>query len=153
MKQAEKLDEVLLRQLSFVARGNIVGLTGFLGGVLAQEALKGLTGKYTPLQQFVRQSCRFVSVANMGALFFFPQMFFDAVEILPSVEDGKYNPAHFAPRNDRSDAHRIVLGQDTCAKLESMRLFMVYKPLFTLGICADMPHARRSELVRSAVRC
>lgn len=44
---------------------------------------------------------------------------------MPSVEDGKYDPAHFAPRNDRSDAHRIIVGQETCAKLDSFRLFMV----------------------------
>ena len=47
------------------------------------------------------------------------------MEIIPSIEAGKYDPAHFAPRNDRSDAHRIIIGQETCAKLDSMRLFMV----------------------------
>ena len=54
IKQAEKLDHVLLQKLAFVSRGNIVGLTGSLGGVLAQEALKALTGKYSPIRQFVR---------------------------------------------------------------------------------------------------
>lgn len=64
MKQVDKLDHVLLKKLAFVARGNIVGLTGFLGGVLAQEALKALTGKYTPVRQFVRSSLSHASTED-----------------------------------------------------------------------------------------
>jgi len=47
------IEEKLLEKLAFTSRGNLVGITAFLGGVVAQEAIKSLTGKFTPLHQWV----------------------------------------------------------------------------------------------------
>jgi len=50
----DPLNEKLVRQLAFTCRGNLIGLTAFLGGVVAQEVIKAISGKFTPLNQFVR---------------------------------------------------------------------------------------------------
>jgi hypothetical protein len=46
--KVEKVNEDLLRKLALVSQGQIIGLTAFLGGVMAQEVIKSLSGKYTP---------------------------------------------------------------------------------------------------------
>jgi hypothetical protein len=50
----DKVDEELVRKLSYTAQGGIVPLTSFMGGVVSQECLKALSGKYTPLSQWVQ---------------------------------------------------------------------------------------------------
>jgi hypothetical protein len=39
--------------MAFTAQGSIVPLTSFMGGMVAQECLKAISGKYTPLNQWV----------------------------------------------------------------------------------------------------
>ncbi len=51
--KAEKVDEKLITALSYTSRGNIAPITSFVGGVISQECLKALSGKYTPLDQYV----------------------------------------------------------------------------------------------------
>lgn len=53
--QLDSLDEQRLRYLAYTSRGCFAPLCAFLGGVAAQEALKALTGKFTPLNQWVSQ--------------------------------------------------------------------------------------------------
>jgi len=50
---ADTLDHNTLRQLSYSARGVLAPLCACVGGVVAQETLKALTGKYTPVNQWV----------------------------------------------------------------------------------------------------
>ena len=50
--------EQVWRHLSHTAQGCFAPLCAFIGGVVAQEALKALTGKFTPLQQWVREPPR-----------------------------------------------------------------------------------------------
>ena len=52
--KVDKLDETLLKQLSYTAQGGIVPMTAFMGGMIGQECLKALSGKYTPLNQWVK---------------------------------------------------------------------------------------------------
>ena len=47
------VDESLLRCLSATSGGCFAPLSAFLGGTVAQEALKALTGKFTPCRQWV----------------------------------------------------------------------------------------------------
>ena len=49
---AEVTEEALTR-FAYTCQGNIAPMTAALGGWVAQEALKGLTGKFSPLEQFV----------------------------------------------------------------------------------------------------
>jgi len=51
--QVDSLDRNRLQYLAFTARGCFAPLCAFLGGVVAQEALKALTGKFTPVNQWV----------------------------------------------------------------------------------------------------
>lgn len=49
----EPLDTALISQMACTAQGNFPPLCASLGGIAAQEALKALTGKFSPLQQWV----------------------------------------------------------------------------------------------------
>ena len=53
--QADKIDTELITLLSYTCRGLLTPLAAAMGGIVAQEVLKALTGKFTPLKQWVRQ--------------------------------------------------------------------------------------------------
>ena len=62
----QNFNEELIRRLTKSTQGSFVGISSFLGGLVAHEALKGISGKFTPIRQFY---------------------YFDAREILPLGED------------------------------------------------------------------
>lgn len=47
----------------------------------------------------------------------------DVSEIVPSTEE--FDPTDFAPRGDRTDGQRIVLGEKTNQQLAQGKLFMI----------------------------
>ncbi|RMX37969.1 hypothetical protein pdam_00009035 [Pocillopora damicornis] len=96
------LDEKLLKQLAFTCRGCFSPLTVSLGGIVGQEVLKALTGKYTPLKQW---------------------LYIDATEMLKGQET--LDKTSFLPRHDRYDSLRICIGEELLSKLSNLRLFMV----------------------------
>lgn len=51
--QVEKIDKELFTTLSCSSRGLLPPLAAAVGGFVAQEVLKALTGKFTPLKQWV----------------------------------------------------------------------------------------------------
>lgn len=51
--QVEIVDEKLMRQFCSSALGTLPPLVAAIGGVVAQEALISLTGKFSPLHQWV----------------------------------------------------------------------------------------------------
>lgn len=51
--KVDRVDERLLTQLAFTSRGALVGISAFFGGLVAQEILKAVSGKFTPLRQWV----------------------------------------------------------------------------------------------------
>lgn len=95
------LDEPLVRELAFQARGMLCAMATVLGGFVAQEVLKACTGKFTPLQQ---------------------HLYFDALEALPS---GGLSEADCAPTGGRYDAQTAVLGRGFQERLEALRVFVV----------------------------
>lgn len=97
----EVVDEELMRRFSSCAGGTLPPLVTAIGGVVAQEALISLTGKFSPLQQW---------------------LYLDAVEVLP---DKSADQMTFQPLGDRYDAVRVCLGEDLLEKLARLRLFMV----------------------------
>lgn len=99
--KVEAVDEAVVRALAFTAAGALAPLTAALGGWVAQEVIKGLSGKFTPLSQW---------------------LVFDAMEVVPKPDS---DPAAFQPRGDRYDALRACVGAETCARLAGLRLFMV----------------------------
>ena len=60
------LDHTMLRQLSYTARGIMAPLCACVGGVVAQETLKALTGKYMPINQWV---CEAISIIYLFPLY------------------------------------------------------------------------------------
>ncbi|XP_071116037.1 ubiquitin-like modifier-activating enzyme 6 [Haliotis cracherodii] len=95
------LDEDILRCMSFTSRGCLALLCATMGGFVAQEGLKALTGKFTPLNQM---------------------LYLDAMEILPGLDADKQQ---FQTRGDRYDLLRACVGDDTCQKLANIKLFMI----------------------------
>eukprot|EP01124_Arcella_intermedia_P015654 TRINITY_DN22201_c0_g2_i1.p1 TRINITY_DN22201_c0_g2~~TRINITY_DN22201_c0_g2_i1.p1 ORF type:complete len:1036 (-),score=250.99 TRINITY_DN22201_c0_g2_i1:26-2947(-) len=99
--KVESLDKELLTKAAFTSRGQIVGITGYFGGVVAQEILKAISGKFTPLKQW---------------------QYIDCAEIVPSVteiDEGN------RPANNRNDSVRIVIGQKNVELLANGKLFMI----------------------------
>ncbi|KAL8577432.1 hypothetical protein ACOMHN_048067 [Nucella lapillus] len=100
--EPEELDEKLVRCLSHTAAGCLSPLCAAMGGVVAQEGLKALTGKFLPLSQW---------------------LYLDGMEAIPDLSSTC--PESFQQRNDRLDPLRICVGQEVCQKLADARLFMV----------------------------
>eukprot|EP00118_Oscarella_pearsei_P003042 m.12690 g.12690 ORF g.12690 m.12690 type:complete len:1013 (+) comp24236_c0_seq1:876-3914(+) len=96
----EEVDEKVVESLSFTAQGCFAPFAAALGGVVGQEVLKSLTGKFTPLNQWA---------------------YFDALEFL--AED--LSEEQFLPKNDRYDALRICIGDELVQQLAKLKLFMV----------------------------
>ena len=101
---AVKVDAVnkdVLTLFSYTCAGVVAPLCAAVGGWAAQEALKALTGKFSPLNQIL---C------------------FDAAELAPGLDT---DAAGFQPKGDRYDYQRICIGEDLCSKLQALKLFMV----------------------------
>ena len=62
-KQAVQLDEDVLNKLSWTASGDLSPMAAIFGGIVGQETVKAITGKFHPIEQF---------------------LYFDAVEALPA---------------------------------------------------------------------
>ncbi|XP_065909784.1 ubiquitin-like modifier-activating enzyme 6 [Dysidea avara] len=98
----DNLDRNLLYKLSYTARGTLAPLCACIGGMVAQETLKALTGKYTPLNQW---------------------LFLDATELLKGQDT--LSADSFNARNDRYDDLRVCLGEELLQQLRQQQLFMV----------------------------
>uniref|UniRef100_A0A8B9Z6M8 E1 ubiquitin-activating enzyme n=1 Tax=Buteo japonicus TaxID=224669 RepID=A0A8B9Z6M8_9AVES len=91
-----ELDEELLRELAFQATGDLAPVNAFIGGLAAQEVMKAVSGKFTPITQW---------------------LYFDALECLP--EENKET------RNSRYDGQIAVFGAELQAKLGAQKYFVV----------------------------
>ena len=49
----EKKDEAVLRTIIHTYNGTFNPLASFIGGIVSQEAIKGITKKYTPINQIM----------------------------------------------------------------------------------------------------
>jgi len=49
----EAVNERMVRLMALTAQGSLCPIAAFLGGVLGQEVIKALSGKFTPLHQWV----------------------------------------------------------------------------------------------------
>eukprot|EP01117_Protostelium_nocturnum_P002084 TRINITY_DN12724_c0_g1_i1.p1 TRINITY_DN12724_c0_g1~~TRINITY_DN12724_c0_g1_i1.p1 ORF type:complete len:1011 (+),score=274.61 TRINITY_DN12724_c0_g1_i1:161-3193(+) len=99
--KVEKIDENLLKQLSYGSVGEISPMATFIGGFTSQEVLKACSGKFTPLKQWV---------------------YFDSVEALPPAE----TPASdFQPLGSRYDGQIAVLGRTVTEQIHKLNYFLV----------------------------
>lgn len=97
-----ELDEKLIQELSFQARGDLAPMCAVFGGWAAQEVVKSLSGKFSPIVQ---------------------HLYFDSLESLPSsVPRTEENTR---PRGTRYDGQIAVFGSDFQEKLANLKLFLV----------------------------
>ena len=98
------LERIVVRY-SRTCRTSFGPLAAFVGGIVCQEAIKGITGKFKPMEQ---------------------SAFFDCMEVL---EDHFYNDAiemvRFDLKGDREDGLRAILGEGVLEKIKFAKVFMV----------------------------
>lgn len=97
-----QLDEKLLRELSYQARGDLGPMAAFFGGLAAQEVLKAISGKFHPIVQW---------------------LYFDSLESLPTSVERSEKLCR--PRNTRYDGQITVFGLDFQDKLANVNQFLV----------------------------
>ncbi|KAJ5893728.1 hypothetical protein N7495_005419 [Penicillium taxi] len=97
-----KLDEKLITELSYQARGDLNPLAAFFGGVAAQEILKAVSGKFKPVHQF---------------------MYFDSLESLPTSTTRSEESCK--PLSTRYDGQIAVFGKEFQEKLSNVTQFLV----------------------------
>ncbi|XP_074646538.1 ubiquitin-like modifier-activating enzyme 1 isoform X2 [Tubulanus polymorphus] len=102
--KVEELNEELLKKFSFTAAGDVCPVVAFIGGVTAQEVMKAVSGKFTPIQQF---------------------LYFDAFESLPEEEGGSLTEDDCQPIGCRYDAQIAVFGKSFQDKLNNLKYFVV----------------------------
>ena len=97
-----ELDEKLLRELSYQARGDLAPMAAFFGGLAAQEVLKSVSGKFHPIVQW---------------------LYFDSLESLPSSVERSEELCK--PLNSRYDGQIAVFGREFQEKLANINEFLV----------------------------
>lgn len=100
-KEPVTLNDDLIKQLAYGARGDISPLAAVLGGVAAQEVLKAASGKFHPIFQW---------------------FYFDAIEMLP---EGEFTEEEFQPTGSRYDGQIITIGRTLQEKITKLNYFLV----------------------------
>lgn len=90
------------RLLSYTCQGGLIGLTSLMGGVVAHEAVKAVTRKFTPLSD--------------------QWIFHDATDLID--RSSIFESAEYVPRNDQFDSLRICVGQKMCEEMAASRVFV-----------------------------
>lgn len=109
--KAEELDEKLIKELAYQARGDITPMAAVIGGMVAQEVLKACSGKFNPIHQF---------------------FYFDSLESLPSTPPSE---ADCAPVGSRYDSQIAVFGKDFQRRLSESKHFLVGSGAIGCGFC------------------
>ncbi|KAJ3103441.1 hypothetical protein HDU97_010187 [Phlyctochytrium planicorne] len=97
-----ELDEKLIKELAFEARGDIAPMNAVLGGLVAQEVLKACSGKFAPIHQF---------------------FYFDSLESLPV--NVSLSEESCKPRGTRYDGLTAIVGHEFQQKIANTRQFLV----------------------------
>ena len=97
-----ELDERLLREVSYQARGDLSPMAAFFGGLAAQEVLKSVSGKFHPILQWLH---------------------FDSLESLPTSVQRSEELCK--PTGTRYDGQIAVFGKDFQDKLANVKQFLV----------------------------
>jgi ubiquitin-activating enzyme E1 len=97
-----EFDEKLLKELSYQAQGDLSPMAAFFGGIIAQEILKAVSGKFSPIQQW---------------------LYFDSLESIPTSV--KRSPETCRPIGSRYDGQIAVLGTEFQEKIANLKQFLV----------------------------
>lgn len=108
LPEGSEVPDKLIEMFSFSASGNLVTVSSVVGGIAAQEAMKGVTHHMTPLKQW---------------------LYLDHVEALPgdwtAFDNAKLTEADCAPRQSRYDGQAAVFGWPYQECLFRQRWFVV----------------------------
>ncbi|KAH0786912.1 ubiquitin-activating emzyme E1 [Histomonas meleagridis] len=96
-KIVDKIDEELIKLLVKEYKAEISPMAAIFGGIVGQEVLKSISGKFLPIQQIMTLSY---------------------IESLPDSVKCQL-------KGDRYDAYRIVFGNEQQDKMEQLRYFMI----------------------------
>lgn len=97
-----EFDDKVMKELSYQAQGDISPMAAFFGGITAQEVLKGVSGKFHPIKQW---------------------MYFDSLESLPTST--KRSPELCKPIGSRYDGQIAVFGKEYQDKIANLKQFLV----------------------------
>ncbi|KAM0195284.1 hypothetical protein ACHAPA_000848 [Fusarium lateritium] len=97
-----ELDEKLLKELSYQAQGDLNPMAAYFGGLVAQEVLKAVSGKFQPINQW---------------------MYFDSLESLPTST--KRSAELCKPTGSRYDGQIAVFGTEYQNKIANVKQFLV----------------------------
>ncbi|KAL6757412.1 ubiquitin-activating enzyme E1 [Haematococcus lacustris] len=97
-----ELGEGVLRALAHCGGAELNPMAAMLGGVVGQEVVKAISGKFHPIHQW---------------------FYFDSMESLPELD--KLPAEEFAPLGSRYDAQVGVFGRSLQVKLAGLKLFLV----------------------------
>jgi len=107
-KPLDTKGELFIRKAAFASKAMFSPLCAFLGGLVTQEIIKAITGKYTPINQVMYYNCQ---------------------EIMPNVEPKDYENAKkivgIDQADDRYKSVKTLLGDEIFKKLSNWKLFMV----------------------------
>ncbi|CDF88691.1 BN860_16182g1_1 [Zygosaccharomyces bailii CLIB 213] len=98
------IDENLVAELSYQARGDLPGVVAFFGGLVAQEVLKACSGKFTPLKQY---------------------FYYDSIEALPEQKQYTRTEETTKPINSRYDNQIAVFGLEFQRRIANLSVFLV----------------------------
>ena len=134
------LQKDIIRKLSYVSRGKLCPIDSVIGSIVAQEAIKGVTGKYTPINQW---------------------LYLDFIDILPQniLVNPKYDKI-ISNESIRYSGLIKIFGTEFQEKLKESNIFIVgagaigcelSKNLAMMGInftITDMDRIEKSNLNR-----
>jgi len=141
----EELDAKLLSLFSYMSSGHLAPMDAVIGSITAQEVIKGISGKFSPI---------------------FQNFYFDALEIVPAEPNVAEMEKLCAPTGSRYDGQVAVLGSDFQQKMLKQKYFLVgagaigcehLKNMAMMGLGAgsggeitvtDMDHIEKSNLNR-----
>lgn len=96
------LDEKLITELSYQAQGDLSPMAAFFGGLAAQEVLKAISGKFSPIKQW---------------------LYLDSLESLPTSSERSEELCK--PLGSRYDGQIAVFGKDFQKKISNVKQFLV----------------------------
>ena len=97
-----EFDSKVITELSYQARGDLSPMAAFFGGMTAQEVLKAVSGKFTPVKQW---------------------LYFDSLESIPTSVARSEELCQ--PQNSRYDGQIAVFGKEFQEKISNVQNFLV----------------------------
>ena len=97
-----EINDKLITELSYQAQGDLSPMAAFFGGLAAQEVLKAVSGKFTPVVQW---------------------MYFDSLESIPTSV--ARNEELCKPTGSRYDGQIAVFGKEFQEKISNVKNFLV----------------------------